>query len=675
LASGQLPEANSKKLKVMCGITGYWKVKQLEPEAALRLQTMTQTLHHRGPDGYGYHIDEDKGLAMGHARLSIIDLRTGDQPLYSHDRQNVLTVNGEFYDYKRIRTNLRLDGFRFVTKSDSEIALPLYEKHGLDFVEHLRGEFGFVLYDGERDRLILVRDRFGIKPLFYHIKNGVVYWGSEIKSLLAHPDVPRKFSNKAVLHQLMQTMVPGTSAFEDINALKPGHMLIIQRKGETLDVREHKYWDMDFPRADERDMSKSAEYHIDRTRGELLEAVAFRLEADVPVGCYLSGGIDSCSMLGLASSMQQSPVKAFTISFDSKDYDESHIAKEMADKVGADQEQISLTADELYGENYVKTLWHAERTFYNTLGVAKWCMSKRVNECGYRVVVTGEGSDELFGGYPMFKRDMLLHGYKDNGASGLSREELQGYRREMEESNKLFRGAILSENDVHHPAMDAVCGFTPSWIQPWMQTLEIARPLLRDDILGDLRDYDPIGAIAERLDKTQLEGRHPLDKSQYTWSKTMLECQILNWGGDRVDMANSMESRPAFLDHHVAEMAREIPPHLRIKGNTEKWVLREAMKNILPKILYEREKFAFMSPPAHTEARKRNALQKLIDEYLNADAIRDAEIFDMKRVHDFVENYQNDKDPVSLVRKDALMNHIIGLQVLHRMFVSEEVVV
>ncbi len=658
----------------MCGIAGYWNAAKLEPEAEARLEAMTQTLHHRGPDGYGYHLDRDRGLAMGHARLSIIDLETGDQPLFSHNKEMVLTVNGEFYDYKRLRTNLRLEGFEFTTKSDSEIALPLYKKHGLDFVDHLRGEFGFVLYDGNLDRLILVRDRFGIKPLFYHVRNNRVYWGSEVKALLAHPDVPHTMSHKAVLHQLMHTMVPGTSAFEGIFALKPGHLLIVQRQGDTFDITEKKYWDLDFPRAADRDMSHPAEYHIHRVQEELLEAVAFRLEADVPVGCYLSGGIDSCSMLGIASSMQQSPVKAFTISFDNKDYDEAHIAREMAERVDADQEQISLTADELYGDNYIKTLWHAERTFYNTLGVAKWCMSKRVNECGYRVVVTGEGSDELFGGYPAFKRDMLLHGYGfDTDSAGLSSAEIESYKRAMEESNKLFRGAILSEELLNHPAMTAACGFTPSWIQPWMQTLEVARPLLHDDILHELRDYDPIAAIAETFDKNQLEGRHPLDIAQYTWSKTMLECQILNWGGDRVDMANSMESRPAFLDHHVAEMARAIPPHLRIRGNTEKWVLREAMKHILPKVLYEREKFAFMSPPAHTEEKKKRALDTLITEYLNEDAVQEAGLFDVQRIKTFIHEYRHDTDPVSLVRKDALMNHVVGLQVLWRLFVGQSV--
>lgn len=651
----------------MCGITGYWNARGLHNQTPKLLEKMARTLHHRGPDGYGFHFDKEAGLAMGHARLSIIDLCSGGQPLYSEDKRNVLTVNGEFYDYKRIRTQLRLQGAHFSSRSDSEIAMPLYDRYGLDFVEHLRGEFAIAFYDGRNDRLILVRDRFGVKPLFYHIRNDVVYWGSEIKALFAHPDVPREFSTHAVLHQLMHTMVPGTSAFQDIHALKPGHMLIISRRDDRLDVQEKQYWDMDFPRETERDKSIPAGHHIEKVREVLTDAVQQRLEADVPVGCYLSGGIDSCSMLGMAAAMQQSPVKAFTISFDNKDYDEAHIAREMAEKVNAEQEQISLSAGELYGDNYVRTLWHAERTFYNTLGVAKWCMSKRVNECGYRVVVTGEGSDELFGGYPAFKRDMLAHGLDGEHDAA----EVASYKKLMEETNRLFRGAILSEDTISHPAMESVCGFTPSWIQPWMQTLAIARPLLHDDVLDMLKGYDPIEAIAGSFNKAQLNGRHVLDKAQYTWSKTMLECQILNWGGDRVDMANSMESRPAFLDHHVAAAAVQIPPHYRIHGNKEKWVLREAMQQILPRVLYEREKFAFMAPPGHTDRKKQQALQLLLNEYMNEQAIRDVGLFDVKRLTAFLKAYQQDTDPVSLVRKDALINHLLGLHILWRQFVRK----
>jgi asparagine synthase (glutamine-hydrolysing) len=648
----------------MCGIAGFWTGGGLATDAGDHLKKMTSILQHRGPDGYGYHTDIKAGLAMGHARLSIIDLETGDQPLYSKNKKQILTGNGEFYDYKRIRAELVYDGAQFSTKSDSEIALHLYRRKGLDFIHDLRGEFAFALYDNEKETLILARDRFGIKPLFYHVSGSNIYWGSEVKALLQHPHVPNELDARSTLHQLMHTMLPGTSAFKDIYALKPGHMLIIRKKGTQFDIKEQKYWDLTFPRQEERNGQMTENDYIGLVREQLLEAVRHRLEADVPVGCYLSGGIDSCSMLGLASAVQQSPVKAYTISFDHDAYDESAIAIEMAERVKADQEILNLNHDDLYGENYIKTVWHAERTFYNTLGVAKWCMSRRVHESGYKVVVTGEGADELFGGYPAFKRDMIRFGLNDDQANA------QKYRAQMDRSNKLFSGAILSEESLSHPAFEQVCGFTPSWIQPWMNTLEIARPLLHDNLQQELKDYDPVAAIAGSFDPSYIDGRHALDIAQYTWSKTMLECQILNWGGDRVDMANSMESRPAFLDHHVAEAAVTIPPYLRIKDNIEKWVLREAMKNILPEVLYKREKFAFMAPPAHTKEKKRDALKLLINDFLNPQCVRSAAIFDEHRLGDFLAGYHSDKDSVSLVRKDALLNHILCLQILHAQFIK-----
>ncbi len=645
----------------MCGIAGFWCAHELEENAPAVLREMVGTLKHRGPDGDGYHVDRKRGLGMGHARLSIIDLETGAQPLFSFDSSIVLTANGEFYDYKRIRANAVLNGARFKTKSDSEIAISLYERKGLEFVDDLRGEFAFVLYDRKNDTLILVRDRFGIKPLFYHISDGNLYWGSEIKALFAHPAVPRRFSKEGLLHQMMHTMVLGTSAFEGINALKPGHMLIVSRKSDRLEIREQCYWDVEFP--EERSEKYDPQEYVERVREKLLEAVQLRLEADVPVGCYLSGGIDSCSMLGLASSVQQSPVKAYTISFDHDAYDEATIAREMAQRTQADQEVLNLKASDLYGDNYVSTAWHAERTFYNTLGVAKYCMSRRVRESGYKVVVTGEGADELFGGYPAFKRDMFRFGM-DPAASHKSGE----YQSKMNKKNQLFQGAILSDESVSHPALEAKCGFTPSWIQPWMQTLEVVRPLLHNDIQHEIRDYDPIEAIADSFDSCQIENRHPLDVAQYTWIKTMLECQILNWGGDRVDMANSMESRPAFLDHHVAETAKMIPPEYRINGETEKWVLREAMRSILPEILYKREKFAFMAPPSHTEEKKKKAVQKLIDTYMNEQEIRKVGVFDVKRLQNFLNGIKEDTDQTSLTRKDAILNHLLGLHILHGQF-------
>lgn len=642
----------------MCGIAGLWSPDSPEHATTALAEKMADTLFHRGPDGRGFHLAKDRGLAMIHTRLSIIGLNAGTQPIHGRADDGtdgmVATINGEFYDYKRLRGLLRTDGYDFNTKSDSEIAIKLYHKHGLDFVDHLRGEFAFSIFDEKNDRLILVRDRFGIRPLFYHVGEAGFFWGSEIKAMLAHPAVPRVMCPKAQLHQMMQVMVPGMTLYEGIHALKPGHMLIVTRKDGGFDVEEQRYWDAEFPLDGEHDELPDAE-HIENVRAALVESIAYWLEADVPVACYLSGGIDSCSIIGMAAAIQQSPVKAFTISFDDDRYDEAHISTEMAEKAGADQDILRVTAKDLYGENFEDAVRYSERTFYNTLGVAKMLMSKHVRDVGYKVVITGEGSDELFGGYAQFKADMFLHdpAYAKSGAGDA-----------MQKRNALFSGSVLAEQQISHPAFEEVMGFTPSWIQPWILVLERVKPLLSDAFKAKLGDYDPIAAIAYSLDRTMLEGRHVLDKVQYSWIKTMLEGQILNWGGDRVDMANSLESRPAFLDHHVAELAMRIPPHVRIRDGVEKWVVREAMKHVLPEVLYTREKFAFMAPPAHTDTAKAAEIDHLIDKWLSSERIARIGIFDEVKLRQSIEDYRNSDDHAQNTRKDIILNHAIALHAI-----------
>ena len=657
----------------MCGIAGIFHAdpdRRVDPET---LVAMAAIQYHRGPDGFGYLTQDDRGVGFSHARLSIIDLdeNRGRQPFCMTGGRIMTAVNGELYDYKRIRTDLTLRGVKFRTKSDSEMVMHLYERLGLeDAIPHFRGEFAISLYDREHDRLVLIRDRFGVKPLYFTEADGAFVFGSELKVLFAHPDVPRRFSDTGLFHQLMQTMVPGTTAFEGIHQVKPGHVVIVERAHGKLKVRQEKYWDMDFPLAAERaeHSEEDEEYWIEGVREQLMEAVQLRLEADVPVACYLSGGIDSCITLGLAAATQQSPVKAFTIGFDDVAYDETAIAREMAESVGADQDIMTLQADHLY-DNLVETLWHAERTIYNTLGVAKLLMSRHVNEAGYKVVVTGEGSDELFGGYPAFRRDLFLHGLDTMDAA-----ERAVWQQMLAESNKLFSGAMLAENELDDPALTGLVGFTPSCLQPWLAAAEHVPGLLTPERRAALEGYAPGAAIAEALDGDMLEGRHPLDKAQYVWIKTMLEGQILTWGGDRVDMANSMEARPPFLDHHLAEFAAQLPPSMRIKGRVEKYVLREAMKGLLPKVLYEREKFAFMAPPAHTDPKKWAAMKALADQYLSDEAIREAGLLDPEGVRRLFELHEAEDTSVSTqVQLDAVINHMIGVQVLHAHFVAADI--
>src|SRR5690625_2367531 len=317
----------------MGAIAGFFKATQLSDEDPEHLQRMLQRIRHRGPDSCGTHCDAKTGIALGQARLHTIEAQAGEQPIFLDGKKLILSANSSFYGFKTIRAELTAEGSRFTTKSDSEIALHLYRKYGLDFIQQLRGEFAFSLYDENEDRLLLVRDRFGIKPLFYSVQNGNVYYGSEVKAILAHPDVPAKIDHKAALHQLMQTMLPATSGFEGIQAVKPGYFLSIRRIGQKLEISEERYWDLDFPKRKDRDLSLPAEKHVDEIRRKLVESVVLRLEADVPAGCDLSRGIDSCSILGIASAAQQTPLRAFTIAFDSTDYDESKIATEMAETV------------------------------------------------------------------------------------------------------------------------------------------------------------------------------------------------------------------------------------------------------------------------------------------------------------------------------------------------------
>jgi len=657
----------------MCGIAGFMHADPNKPVNPQLLANMAAIQYHRGPDGFGVKVMNKRGIGFSHARLTIIDLNEerARQPFISADEQLMLAHNGEFYDYKRIRAELVSHGARFKTKSDSELVLHLYPRLGLeDMLKHLRGEFAFALFDKKHDRLMLVRDRFGVKPLYWAEVNGSLVFGSELKVLFAHPDVPRHFNQHGLYHQLMQAIVPGTTAFESIHQVKPGHMLIVERKHNKLSIREEKYWDMDFPLMSEREAGddKPEQHYIEGVRDHLLQAVQHRLEADVPVACYLSGGIDSCSILGLSAASQQSPVKAFTIGFDDASYDETAIAKEMAESVDADQDIMMLQAEHLY-DNFERTIWHTERSIYNTLGVAKLLMSQHVNQAGYRVVVTGEGSDELFAGYPAFRRDMFLH-----GLDTLSDAEKASWQQMLAESNKLFKGAMLAEDEWSDAALNHKVGFTPSCLQPWLSSSRHVPELLQEDIREQLKTYQPGEAIANALDADMLADRHPLDKAQYVWIKTMLEGQILTWGGDRVDMANSMEARPAFLDHHLAEYACRIPPSMRIRGRVEKYVLREAMRGLLPKVLYEREKFAFMAPPAHTDPKKWQAMKALSDKYLSDDAIAASGLLSKAGVEKLFATHENpDTTTATQVQLDAVINHLLSVQILHEQFVATDV--
>lgn len=654
----------------MCGIGGVMYADPSHPVDPQILVGMAAIQHHRGPDGFGCQVVEQRGVGFTHARLSIIDLNPerGRQPFRSADGQFLIAHNGEFYDYKRLRADLTSRGYTFRTKSDTELLLHLTDRFGLDgALPHLRGEFAFAVYEQQQDRLTLVRDRFGVKPLYWSLTPAGLVFGSEIKVVMAHPAVERRLSSQGLYHQLMQTMVPGTTGFEGIYAVEPGQKVVVQRRDGQLTIHKEQYWDLNFPLLGTRPQRSDQDY-MEELRQRFVEAIQLRLEADVPVACYLSGGIDSCTILGVAAACQQSPVKAFTIGFDDTDYDETAIAREMAAAVGADQDILTVDGTQLY-DHFARTLWHTERSIYNTFTVAKLLMSEHVHRAGYKVVVTGEGSDELFAGYPQLRLDMIRHGM--DHATPEERADLEAW---LAESNKLFKGNLLAETPLENPALTAVVGFTPSCLQSWLSSASQVPGLLHPSHRQGLQGYEPGAAIAAALDQQQLRDRHPLDKAQYVWIKTQFESQVLGWAGDRVDMANSLEARPAFLDHPLVEFAVTLPPNLRFRGYQDKYILRETMRELLPETLYKRQKFAFMAPPSHTDQVKQRAMQGLAATYLSRDAVAAAALLDHGAVQTVLDRHQHPDTPVAeRVQLDAVINHLLSVQILHQHFVAQAV--
>jgi asparagine synthase (glutamine-hydrolysing) len=602
----------------MCGITAVLSRRSsIDPKTMLAGMA---SLHHRGPDGQQYWMATDHRAALGHTRLSIIDLATGDQPISNEDRTVHIVVNGEFYDFERIRAQLEARGHRFRTKSDSEIALHLYEDFGPECLHHLRGEYAFVIWDERSQRMIAGRDRFGVKPLFYAEHNGALYLASEVKALFAM-GVPASWSAESLYAGGF--VLPGDrTLFGGVHAVPPGHFLRATREAH----RVHQYWDVDYPRDDAPQAPRSDAEYIEGFRAVLEEAVKTRLRADVPVGCYLSGGIDSCAVLGLASRHHNGPVRAYTLTFDGTAYDESVIAAEMARHAGADYQPIPMTQADL-AANFRAAVIQSEIPFINGHTVAKYMLSRAVRESGYKVVLTGEGSDEILAGYPHFRRDMLLH-----HTTGQDPEETARLLRELVESNQVSRGLLMPEGDSETGEVcQTLLGCVPSWLEAMGGTARRTRELMHDDFLEPQRGTDVVGTLLSSLDvERRLKGRNAVHSALYLWAKTILPHYILSNLGDRMEMSHSIEGRVPFMDHHVAEYLQRTPVSLKIRGMTEKYILREAVRDVITKTVYERQKHPFLSPPATLHPDQ--PLHALMQDTLRGSATANVPFLDRKKV-------------------------------------------
>lgn len=564
----------------MCGIFG--AVGCNLPDGGL--DRVLQVLEHRGPDGRGTFIDASARLTLAHTRLAVIDLETGAQPLESEDGSIILAANGEIYDFERIRRSLEAKGYRFKTKCDSEVILYLYKEYGLDCFEHLRGEFAFLLYDRTKRLLIAARDRFGIKPLYFSRLPGGFVFASEMKAIFASGLVNPKL-NAAGFDPLIDQVSGNVQLpFEGIEHVPPASYVAIDL--ETFEAKTVLYWSNEIPQEAARPIKEPAKKDTDACAkivlDELEEAVRVRLRADVPVGLYLSGGIDSAFVAALMKRNHNAHLHSFSISFEGSDRNEQGFARQSAEFIGTEHHELTVSKEMLW-DNLGQTLWFSELPFATLAPVGKFLLSKEARKF-VTVVLTGEGADEVFLGYRNFFERAIRETrepryVKQPSSTQLRRLKLGALSRRFSLLifHKRHRSRIRSER--------AVATKLQSPGKPLINVVQEAR----------------IAAM-------------PFD--------------ILCYLGDREEMAHSLEARLPFLDHKLYDAAKWIPVDYKIRGGVEKAVLRDAAEGILPPDIQYRRKSGFMltSEAVDFSGTDRVAAKKF-GRYLSKQMFEEAEVF------------------------------------------------
>ena len=575
----------------MCGITGaIWT----DPEKALErdtLQRMTDLLRHRGPDDEGTYVSDFRlrgardaipGVALGHRRLSIIDLAGGHQPLASEDGSVWVVFNGEIYNFPQLRRRLEGGGHRFRTRSDTETIVHLYEDHGPAFLEHLVGMFALAIWDARRGQLLLARDRLGQKPLVYSHQPGRLLFASQLKSLLEVPGVPREIDPQALDQYLTYQYVPHPrTIFRGIAKLPPGHYAIYRH--DRLEVRP--YWQVDF----DTEESRPAEDYARELRSLLSEAVKLRLQSEVPLGAFLSGGVDSTIVVGLMQQLADEPVRTFSIGFPVPEYDETPFARIAAQRFQTVHEEFRVEPHAV--EILPKLVWHYDEPFGDSSAVPTWYVSELTRQ-HVTVALTGDGGDELFAGYPRY-RAVWLAGWFER-LPGLIRRMVAGrYWQWLPASPRQKSRRRRWKRFVE------VINQSPSrrYLQ-WIAIFNEARrgELYSDEFVATLPEVDPLEFLAAAL--TSGSRRDPITATSLADLVTYLPCDLMT-KVDVASMAHGLECRQPFLDHRVVELAARMPLELKFRRGRGKQILVETFADLLPKAIRRRPKMGFGVPLDH----------------------------------------------------------------------------
>ena len=655
----------------MCGIVGIVELLENQPleQTTLRqrLVQMLALIRHRGPDQFGIYLDQQAGL--GSARLSIIDLSHGQQPISNENDSLWIVFNGEIFNYIELRSEMERRGHTFTTTTDTEVILHLYEDSGPDCLRRLNGQFALAIWDATRRELFLARDRLGVRPLFYTRCGSTLIFASEIKAILAHPQVQAEIDPQA-MDQIFTcwSVLSPYSAFRDIWQVPPGHYLVA-RNGEA---RLERYWQLSFPACPPAamDSQRSIQAYRDELCDLLIDATRLRLRADVPVGAYLSGGLDSSLIAAFIRRCTDAHLDTFSITFSEPEFDESEHQLRMAAALGTDHHIVHATHADI-GQVFPQVIWHTETPLLRTSPAPLFLLSRLVQENGYKVVLTGEGSDEFLAGYDIFK-EALIRRFWARRPDSVFRPSL--LRRiypdipELSGNSQSYLAAFFGQGlqEVEDPNY--------SHAIRWRNTGRTRRFFsedLRQAVAGQAsyqgQDFYPPDSYTPDSCPAEFHHWHPLHQAQYLEITIFLSQYLLSSQGDRVAMAHSVEGRFPFLDPRVVAFCNRLPPDLKLRGLTEKFLLRKVAQDWLPGEIWTRRKKPYRAPIQRSFFN--SADLPYVEALLSPKSIQRAGLFKPAAVQRLVEKAASDA-PLSETDEMALVG-ILSSQLLHQLFVAD----
>lgn len=653
----------------MCGIALIYHTNAITPDKAL-LVKMNRALLHRGPDAQTVLCRGAAGL--GHTRLSIVDIEGGTQPMLTPDGEWAIVFNGEIYNYRELRAELEQQGVTFSTQSDTEVVLHLVQREGAAAARRLRGMFAYVAHRMSDDTLLLVRDRLGIKPLFYHFDNGTLVAASECKAIFASGLVEPRLDQESIRNYFTwQFAIAPFTSFEGVRELPPGYHMTLQRGGVP---RIEQYWDLEFSRENEYE-STDEKFWTKKFEVALQDAAASHTIGDVPIGSYLSGGIDSSAMAWLLTQSYPHPLRTFSIHFTNPSMDEAPIYRNIAKHLKVANTEITMDDDrpEGYLDELEQCVYHLEQPQRMAVDIPHFELSGLVQKNKYKVVYTGDGADEILGGYDCFRQDMMrIWGNEIADPE----QRVEHYLREYAKDFSHEFVALLIE--LHEPKRQQATmqryGCYPAWFDFWNITTDLLPGLFRKDFEDATRDNTQMQTLIDDM-KPHLAGRHRLNQSLYIETKTRLPGWIL-WKSDRLSMAHSVEARVPFMDHPLVELAARVPPDLKLNGMNEKYILKKIAQPHLPQHPQQFKKRAFYTPIREwffTQERRDE-----LDEYLSVSALEEGGVFDPACVQSYYKRLLATGQPndgneyFRMMKLEWIMMLVLTVQILHVQFVRKK---